>query len=95
MRVDVFYRGMSERQRAWVNVGGVVLFVMPLCGYLFFEALEYVHSSWAIREVSRDTGGLPYPAIPLLKSMLLLMPLAVLLQGMSIILGAADKLGRR
>lgn len=92
VRVDIFYLGMSDRQRAVVNASGVLLFVFPLCGYLFFEALEYVQNAWAIREISRDTGGLPYPAIPLLKSILLLMPLAVALQGISMLLRSIARL---
>lgn len=92
VRVDIFYRGMSERQRAIVDALGVLFFVFPLCGYIFFEALQYVQRAWEFREVSRDTGGLPYPAIPLLKSILLLMPLAVALQGLSLLLRSIDRL---
>lgn len=95
VRVDVFYRAMSEQRRAWVNLLGVLLFIVPLCGFLFYESWDYVARSWSIREVSRDTGGLPYPAIPLLKSILLLMPLAVLLQGLSLMLRSVSQLRRR
>ncbi|MEQ8204682.1 MAG: TRAP transporter small permease subunit [Woeseia sp.] len=94
VRVDVFYSGMSERRRALVNAIGVLIFVFPLCGYLFYEALDYVGRAWEIREVSRETGGLPYPAMPLLKSILLLMPLTLGLQGLSILLRAMCALRR-
>jgi TRAP-type mannitol/chloroaromatic compound transport system permease small subunit len=85
VRVDVFYRGMSEHRRAWVDLVGTVIFIFPFCGLLFFESLDYVLDSWNTREVSRNAGGLPYPAVPVLKSLLLLMPLAVALQGVSIV----------
>ncbi|ANO52842.1 TRAP transporter small permease subunit [Woeseia oceani] len=94
VRVDVFYSGMSEQRRALVNALGVLIFVFPLCGYLFYEALDYVARAWEIREVSRETGGLPYPAMPLLKSILLLMPLTLGLQGLSILLRAISALRR-
>lgn len=94
VRIDIFYRTMNERRRAWVNLAGVVLFVFPFCGYLLYVSLSYVGAAWTIGEVSRDAGGLPYPAIPLLKSMLLLMPLAVSLQGLSILLRSLDFLRR-
>lgn len=94
VRVDVFYRGMNERRRAWVNILGVAIFIFPLCGYLFVESLDYVGRAWAIKEVSRDTGGLPYPAIPLLKSILLAMPLTVSLQGLSLMLQSISSLRR-
>ena len=86
VRVDIFYREMSVEKRAWVNLLGVLIFVFPLGGFLLVESLNYVSSAWSIREVSRDSGGLPYPAIPLLKSMLLLMPVLVSLQGLSLLL---------
>ena len=84
VRVDIFYRGMSARRRAIVNLFGVVFFVMPLCVFFFVESFDYVMAAWRIQEVSRDAGGLPYPAIPLLKSALLLMPITVALQGVSL-----------
>jgi len=95
VRVDVFYRDMSERQRAWVNALGVLLFVFPLCGYFVYESLPYIGRSFGNHEISRDAGGLPYPAIPVLKSVLLVMPLAVALQGLALLLNAVGVLRRR
>ena len=77
---------MSARKRAWVDLMGVVVFVFPLCGFFAYEAYEYVNSSWQLNEVSRNSGGLPYPFVPLLKSLLVLMPVAVTLQGVSLAL---------
>lgn len=94
VRVDVFYRDMSERRRAWVDALGVLLFVFPLCAFFGIESLDYVGRSWSIGEVSRDAGGLPYPAIPLLKSVLLVMPVAVALQGVAMILKSVAVLGK-
>ena len=95
VRVDVFYRDMTTRQRAWVNLAGVILFLAPLCAFLFFESLDYVRTSWAIREVSRDAGGLPYPAILLLKSLLLLLPLTLALQGAALAIRSVRLLRQR
>lgn len=92
VRVDIFYRGMSPARRAWVNILGVVIFVLPLGVFLFVESLPYVQAAWRMKEVSRDSGGLPYPAIPLMKSMLLAMPLLVSLQGLSLLLQSVTTL---
>lgn len=92
VRVDIFYREMSVRRRAWVNGAGVLMFLFPLCGFVLVESFEYVRAAWSIGEVSRDSGGLPYPAIPLLKSMLLLMPVTVALQGIAILLKSVSAL---
>jgi TRAP-type mannitol/chloroaromatic compound transport system permease small subunit len=84
VRVDIFYRTMSERRRAWVNLIGVIVFLLPLCAFLAWASFDFVALSWSIGESSRESGGLPYPFVPLLKSVLLLMPLAVSLQGLSL-----------
>jgi len=86
VRIDIFYRRMTDVRRAWVNLLGVVIFILPFCGYLLFESFDYVLVSFRIGEISRDAGGLPYPAIPLFKSLLLLMPVTVGLQGLSLML---------
>ncbi len=86
VRVDIFYRNMSERRRAWVNLLGVLFFVFPMCAIFVWAAWDYVAVSWSIGEVSRNAGGLPFPFIPLLKAVLIVMPLAVALQGTSLLL---------
>jgi TRAP-type mannitol/chloroaromatic compound transport system permease small subunit len=86
VRVDIFYRKMSERQRAIVDLLGVVLFLLPLCGFLAFMAWDFAASAWSIHETSREPGGLPYPMIPLLKSIVIVMPVAVALQGVSMLM---------
>jgi TRAP-type mannitol/chloroaromatic compound transport system permease small subunit len=77
---------MSAKGLAWVNLLGVLIFMLPLCGFFLYQAYDYVIASWSVHEISRDTGGLPYPALPLLKSMLLLMPVAIALQSLSMLL---------
>ena len=86
VRVDIFYREMSARHKAWVDLLGVLVFLFPLCIFFVYESFNYVLAAWKISEVSRNAGGLPYPAIPLLKSILILMPVAVMLQGLSMLL---------
>lgn len=86
VRVDIFYRKMSSRGRALVDLLGVVIFLLPLCGFLAFKAYDFAAASWSIHESSREPGGLPYPLIPILKSIVVVMPILVALQGASLIL---------
>lgn len=85
VRVDIFYREMCPRRRAWVDLVGVLLFLLPLCAFLAFKAFDFVAVSWKLQEASRESGGLPYPLIPLLKSILVVMPITVGLQGVSLL----------
>ena len=95
VRVDIFYRNLPPTRQAWVNLFGVLFFVIPLTVFFVIESWDYVAASWRIREVSRDAGGLPYPFLPLLKSILIVMPVAVLLQGLSMALSAVGTIRGR
>lgn len=94
VRVDVFYRTMSATRRAWVDLAGVILFLWPLCFFLGWTSIDFVAASWNIHEASRESGGLPYPLIPLLKTVLLLMPVTVALQGTALLLRSLKILRR-
>ena len=85
VRVDIFYRNMSEKRRAWVDLLGTLLFLLPLCAFLGYKAWDFVAVSWQLAESSREPGGMPYPFVPLLKSVLLLMPLLLAVQGVSML----------
>ena len=86
VRVDIFYRGMSARRKAWVDLLGVLIFLLPLCLFLAWKSIDFVAVSWKLREASRESGGLPYPLVPMLKSVLVVMPVVVGLQGVSLLL---------
>ena len=59
------------------------------------QFFDFVAQSWSIGESSREPGGLPYPFVPLLKSVLLLMPLTLALQGVSLLLKSVRVLRER
>ena len=42
----------------------------PVSWFVVFGSLDYVASSWELKEASKDAGGLVYPLIPLLKTMI-------------------------
>ena len=90
VRVDVFYRGMSERRKAVINLAGTILFLLPLCAFLLVESWQYVATSWRIAERSREAGGLPM--IYLLKTVIPMMAVLLALQGISMVLRAILRL---
>lgn len=79
VRVDVFYRQMTSRQKALVNSIGILFLLFPVCLFIGVMSWEYISSSWAIFETSNDPGGLPF--VYLLKSLLLVLAVTLLLQG--------------
>ena len=76
VRVDIFYAEMSDRQRAWVDLVGTLLFLVPFCIFVLIIAWPYVANSWKLLESSREAGGLPL--VFLLKSLILVMPALLL-----------------
>ena len=81
VRVDIFYRGYSAKTKALVNLVGGFLFLLPLCGLLFFVSWDYVLASWAIKETSSENNGLPF--LYVLKSLMLTMPVLLFSQGLA------------
>jgi TRAP-type mannitol/chloroaromatic compound transport system permease small subunit len=90
VRVDVFYKQMTPRYRGWVDLLGNLFFLLPLCGYIFFESLPYVQQSWEIGERSREASGLP--GLFLLKTLIPLTALLLALQGVSDMVRAARRI---
>ena len=78
VRVDIFYRERSERYRAWVDLAGTVLFLLPFSLFMIYIGWDYVASAWSVRETSSEPGGLPL--VWLLKSLVLVLPALLLLQ---------------
>ena len=84
VRVDIFYRHFSPRGKAWINSLGGIIFLLPLCSYIFFISWDFVIQAWQIHEVSPEPGGIP--AIFLLKSLIPLFAFHLGLQGLAEIL---------
>ncbi len=82
VRVDVLLHKFSNRGRLLVDFLGTLLLLLPVCGFMIWMSWDYVHQSWAVHEVSGETGGLH--GLYILKSIILLMALLLLLQGVSI-----------
>jgi TRAP-type mannitol/chloroaromatic compound transport system permease small subunit len=86
VRVDIFFRDMSEARKARVDFWGTVCLLYPVCILLIYFGLFYVSDSWLRWETSPEAGGLPL--VFLLKTLILVMPLALATQGTSRMLEA-------
>lgn len=62
IRVDIVYARRTAKGRAWIDLMGTLLFLVPFSVLMLIVVWPAVANSWAIREVSPDPGGLPrYP----------------------------------
>ncbi|MFQ3251105.1 TRAP transporter small permease subunit [Glaciecola sp.] len=81
VRVDVFYRRFSEKQKALVNLLGTLFLLLPVMVFITVVSWHYVIESWQTLESSMESGGLPF--LYILKSFILLFSITMLLQGIS------------
>ena len=60
---------------------GGILFLFPVCLLIILFSWDYVANSWAVHESSKEAQGLPW--VYLLKTLLIVMPITLLLQGIA------------
>lgn len=60
VRVDVLYNHFSEKGRAWINLAGGILFLIPFCLVVIYNSYRFSAYAYQLHESSPDPGGLPY-----------------------------------
>lgn len=83
VRVDIFYQRLPRARRALIDLAGTLLLLFPVAAFIAWASWGYVSDAWAIREGSREAGGIA--GVYLLKTLILLMPALLLLQGLVLI----------
>lgn len=82
VRVDIFYAKFSPKRKAWINLFGTLLFLIPFCLIIFKGAMPYIALSLRIDEGSSDAGGLPHRYI--IKTFMFLGFFFLMLQGIGL-----------
>lgn len=88
VRVDVLRESQSPRTRAWFDLAGLALFLIPVFGLTLWHVWPDVTYSWSIREGSIETGGLP--GFFLVKACLPVACVLMILQGVARAVRPAD-----
>ena len=60
IRVDVVSERLPPRTRAWLELYGLLLGLLPFIALMLVYSLPFVWHSWALGEISQSPGGLPY-----------------------------------
>jgi TRAP-type mannitol/chloroaromatic compound transport system permease small subunit len=82
VRVDIIYQRLGPKGRAWINIIGVIFFLIPGCLLVIDTSMNFVSNAWSVMECSPDPGGIPYRF--LLKSSIPVGFVLLLLQGISL-----------
>lgn len=62
VRVDFWFTNQSKRRKAWIDLIGHLIALIPFCGLGLWISWKGVTFSWSILEQSPDASGLPrYP----------------------------------
>jgi TRAP-type mannitol/chloroaromatic compound transport system permease small subunit len=59
VRVDIIYQRLGLKGRAWINLCGVLLFLIPGCAMVMITSWKFMLNSFLILEGSPDPGGIP------------------------------------
>lgn len=70
VRVDIWRDKQTERKRGWIELLSILIFALPFCGVLVYEAWVFVVNSYVQGEGSAALTGIPHRWI--IKSVLLL-----------------------
>ena len=80
VRVDVVYAKLRHRTRAWLDLVGTLLLLLPFCVFGVLLSWPAVRNSWRVLEGSPDPGGLPrFP----IKTVILVAFVLLFLQGLA------------
>lgn len=62
VRVDILYSRLSRKAKAWIDLLGALLLLLPMCFAIIYYSVPSVISSWQVLEQSSDPDGLArYP----------------------------------
>jgi TRAP-type mannitol/chloroaromatic compound transport system permease small subunit len=82
VRVDLFYRRWGSRGRAWADLIGVFVFLLPMMTVILYTSWPLLQRSWRIAEKSPTSDGIQFlyllkTAVPIFCVMLMLQGLAM------------------
>ena len=88
VRIDLIRERLSSRTQSWIEIIGIMLFLLPFCGLVMVYGIEFALSSYQQHEGSASGGGLPdrwiiKSALPLGIGLLALAGVAQLLNRLS------------
>jgi TRAP-type mannitol/chloroaromatic compound transport system permease small subunit len=82
VRVDIIYQRLGFKGRAWLNLIGVIVFLIPGCLMVISTSFKFAYNSFSMMEGSPDPGGIPFRFI--LKGCITAGFFLLLLQGLSL-----------
>lgn len=83
VRVDIFYREAGPRPKAWVDLAGTLLLLLPMCVLVIVSSWGPMLQSWQNLESSSEASGIP--AVFLLRTAIPVFAVLMIVQGASVV----------
>lgn len=58
VRVDLVYGSVSDRARLWIDIIGIIFFLLPVCLYFTIACWPFFYASYVGGEMSPNASGL-------------------------------------
>ena len=58
IRIDIVSNRLSPKARAWIDILGTLLFLLPMVGIMLYYGWPIFAEAWRSQEYSSDPGGL-------------------------------------
>jgi TRAP-type mannitol/chloroaromatic compound transport system permease small subunit len=92
VRIDFISSKFSARTRNWIDIGGILIFLFPLCYMMITLGWPTFENAWVSGEISTNAGGLVrwpvYGLIPLGFALLMLQGASELIKRAAFLMGA-------
>ncbi|NML61656.1 TRAP transporter small permease subunit [Massilia sp. RP-1-19] len=94
VRIDVVVGRFSKRTQVWIDLFGFLLFLLPVCLLILYDAIPFAQVSIASQEMSSNAGGLiVWPAkllVPLGFLLLILQGISEIIKRIAFLAGKID-----
>lgn len=94
VRIDVIVGRFSRRTQVWIDLFGYLLFLLPVCALILYDAIPFARVSIASQEMSSNAGGLiVWPAkllVPIGFALLILQGISEIIKRIAFLAGKID-----
>lgn len=94
IRIDILTGGLGPRGRAWIDLAGHILFLLPVAAIILWTSLPFAIASFRQHEGSSNFGGLPqWPIkalIPLAFALLIAQGISEIIKRIAFLSGHLD-----
>ena len=94
VRIDVIVGRFSKRTQVWIDLFGFILFLLPVCLLILYDAIPFAQVSIASQEMSSNAGGLiVWPAkllVPIGFALLILQGISEIIKRIAFLAGKID-----